>query len=610
MTSNEAAVKALQLFSERASLCDVPSAKLAKPSDQHKQSSTLGTDPSTESIDMDVNAGDDTNNRTLPTEVVDDGTSASSSAKSNPNQEKDAGSGTGALLDIEVSGGLTEHLLVSTIQECRETDYYARLRILLWAVFSNEAALKRSFLLPMSSVAEKNESLEKSKTKEEQKHKQNHAACVSSKSSNNCPCVQESGCKVVACSSDVSANIDSNLTKEQLQSKQGDLDKDIDCQEDSCIDESLTTSETETKDEEAPKSVCSKSDNKAVSDEGAVGATTDEVNTNWAPTVDVDAVRRAYSVLFKCPESEFGETLINAVIRLLWDSLSIQLSVCPETFSADPLNANVFVILLENPSLTSTEYIESVLGDLCRVVSQLGVTQHATLVHHLANNWDRTRLHGLLQALHQLITIKLLTTEFNRDLTINEEANITAATKLMKLIYYASLLGGQLDYPLLKDIPPEDVPVSGSSLASDIFLGVGKEGVGKPPPWDPLAEALGVHPLDARSPLVPFDEFYDDFLSDQLEMDRDFSYYKAGNNDKFSFLDHPFILTPATKALGLYYDNRMRMYSERRISIYQTVIDGTPANPYLKLQVRRDHIIDDTLMGVRNRFLTTFLVYI
>lgn len=66
---------------------------------------------------------------------------------------------------------------------------------------------------------------------------------------------------------------------------------------------------------------------------------------------------------------------------------------------------------------------------------------------------------------------------------------------------------------------------------------------------------------------------------------------------KFSFMNYPFILTPATKTLGLYYDNRIRMYSERRISFFQAAV-GQPTNPYLNLKVRRDHIIDDALVEV------------
>lgn len=107
---------------------------------------------------------------------------------------------------------------------------------------------------------------------------------------------------------------------------------------------------------------------------------------------------------------------------------------------------------------------------------------------------------------------------------------------------------------------------------------------------------LGVYILDCRKPYLPFSEFYNEPLSDVVEMDRDFANYKS-ELGKFSFMNYAFILTPATKTLGLYFDNRIRMYSERRMSFIQSVA-GQPSNPYLRLRVRRDNIIDDALVEV------------
>ena len=50
-------------------------------------------------------------------------------------------------------------------------------------------------------------------------------------------------------------------------------------------------------------------------------------------------------------------------------------------------------------------------------------------------------------------------------------------------------------------------------------------------------------------------------------MDKDFTYWKMSGEmggfekTKFSFMKHPYILNPATKAQALYYDNRCRQYS-------------------------------------------------
>lgn len=103
---------------------------------------------------------------------------------------------------------------------------------------------------------------------------------------------------------------------------------------------------------------------------------------------------------------------------------------------------------------------------------------------------------------------------------------------------------------------------------------------------------LGVNVLNCRQPPVPFADFYNEPLSDVVEMDRDFAYFAAAsespasvssNSLKISFMNFPFILTPAAKSLGLYYDNRIRMYSERRQSIFNSVMNGQPSNPYLKV---------------------------
>lgn len=70
---------------------------------------------------------------------------------------------------------------------------------------------------------------------------------------------------------------------------------------------------------------------------------------------------------------------------------------------------------------------------------------------------------------------------------------------------------------------------------------------------------------------------------------------------------YSFILTPATKVIALYYDSRIRMYSERNSSIYSLMNyfgDGNDvvAQPNLKLKVRRDNIVNDALIGVSFSF--------
>jgi len=112
---------------------------------------------------------------------------------------------------------------------------------------------------------------------------------------------------------------------------------------------------------------------------------------------------------------------------------------------------------------------------------------------------------------------------------------------------------------------------------------------------DVLYEKLEIDITKCRKPLIPYTNFINECLNEAVEMDRDFMYHKESGT-RFSFLKYPFSLSTSTKSLGLFYDNRVRMYSERRMTILYGLVQGQISSPYLKLRVRRDHLIQDALV--------------
>ena len=130
------------------------------------------------------------------------------------------------------------------------------------------------------------------------------------------------------------------------------------------------------------------------------------------------------------------------------------------------------------------------------------------------------------------------------------ELTICAATKAMHLLFMTSILAGQVEQPLLRDVP-KPTPVFSAFLFSSDQQSSKSPFIPKTPEFDGLSELLGIHPLDSRKPLIPFSEFYDEFLSEQLEVDKDYAFYKS-DAGKFSFLHHPYILTPATKVSAIF----------------------------------------------------------
>ncbi|XP_069679377.1 ubiquitin-protein ligase E3A isoform X2 [Periplaneta americana] len=359
-----------------------------------------------------------------------------------------------------------------------------------------------------------------------------------------------------------------NLKKEDVRIMEGDLDKDEDSQE---------------VNEEGGE--CSQSSQSRKS-----ASCPDDLR------VDIASLRRAYKALFEVPGSVFESALVHA-LRTLSGNLEIDLRVFgrAKRDNAEDL-LNVFVIVLEIPALGSSEYLEMALPLVCKAASHLPLRLQARLAQIWARHC-RTRLKGMLEALQQLITLKVISGQFSRDYCVQDEETITAPTKLMKVVYYANILAGELD--------PSELRQEDCSAATDDSLLSNISGNKNPRPpqhEDPLGTELQVNVLDSRCPYFPFTEFYNEPLSDAIEMDKDYANYKSDSatsssqqTKKFSFMNYAFILTPATKTLGLYYDSRIRMYSERRMSFYHSVV-GQPANPYLRLKVRRDHIIDDALV--------------
>ncbi|CAH0769771.1 unnamed protein product [Bemisia tabaci] len=321
--------------------------------------------------------------------------------------------------------------------------------------------------------------------------------------------------------------------------------------------------------------------------------------------VDIASLRRAYKELSSVPASEFEDAFVRALLTLA-DQISIDLQMCGKCGNSCNLDmlVQVFVIVFEIPMLERCEYLETALPKLCTVASLLPLAAQSRLARVWARH-SKPRLKNILEALQQLVSSKVVMGTFTSEYFVQDDEAITAATKVMKILYFANLLAGELDSPELREEDLSDCPISEDSL----FYGFisAKRGCTCPADKDPLGEELNIDVLDARTPFIPFSEFYNEPLSDVVEMDKDFANYKSSKESsgsglvfgmtskKFSFMHYSFILTPATKTLGLYYDNRIRMYSERRISLLRTVV-GTPTNPYLRLKVRRDHIIKDALV--------------
>ncbi|XP_053733151.1 ubiquitin-protein ligase E3A [Synchiropus splendidus] len=304
-------------------------------------------------------------------------------------------------------------------------------------------------------------------------------------------------------------------------------------------------------------------------------------------TVDIEAVRRVYDRLLEINELE--EALINALL-FLTPSMNLDLLYL-DMYDTNPDYLNIFIIIMENKNLHSPEYLESALPNICKVMSLLPVTAQA----RLARLWSRygvPHLRRLLETFQQLITFTVVCNEYDADNLVNDDETVVAATECLKIVFYASILGGNVDVDHNED---DDEYFQPDEISLHELLGEERL-YKKAPHVDSLGKELGVRAIDSREPLNPFEDFVNESLNDVVEMDKDFTFFKVDAETKFSFQTCPFILNVVTKSQGLYYDNRIRMYSERRLTAAYSMVQGQELNPYLKLKVRRDHVIDDALV--------------
>ncbi|XP_077370571.1 ubiquitin-protein ligase E3A isoform X1 [Festucalex cinctus] len=366
-------------------------------------------------------------------------------------------------------------------------------------------------------------------------------------------------------------------TKEELKSLQ---EKDEDKDED---EKEAATCSTTAMEEDSSTSSSSRLGECSSGDHAVQKLAPDEV------TVDIEAVRRVYDRLLSNEKIEAA--FLNALVYL---SPNVECDLTyHNVYSRDPNYLNLFVIVMENSNLHSPEYLEIALPQFCKAMSKLPLAAQAKL-SRLWAHYSTKHIRRMVETFQQLITYKVISNEFNSRNLVNDDDSVVAATKCLKIVYYANVLGGDLDMEHNEDEDEEPIPES-SELTLQELLGEERRNK-KGPRVDPLETELGIRTNDCRRPLIPFEEFVNEPLNEVLEMDKDYTFFKVETENKFSFMTCPFILNAVTKNLGLYYDNRIRMYSERRITVLYSLVQGQQLNPYLRLKVRRDHIIDDALV--------------
>lgn len=103
----------------------------------------------------------------------------------------------------------------------------------------------------------------------------------------------------------------------------------------------------------------------------------------------------------------FKSALVNALVTLA-DNIELDLRVF-RIMPGDNMDSllNVFLIVFEIPMLGNSEYLELALHMLCKALSCFPIVAQAKLARVWAKHC-KSRLPSILQALQELITVKVL----------------------------------------------------------------------------------------------------------------------------------------------------------------------------------------------------------
>uniref|UniRef100_A0A2K6M7P3 HECT-type E3 ubiquitin transferase n=1 Tax=Rhinopithecus bieti TaxID=61621 RepID=A0A2K6M7P3_RHIBE len=266
-------------------------------------------------------------------------------------------------------------------------------------------------------------------------------------------------------------------------------------------------------------------------------------------SVDIDAINKVYTRLLSSEKIETA--FLNALVYL---SPNVERDLMYHTvYSQDPNYLNLFIIVMENRNLHSPEYLEMALPLFCKAMSKLPLAPQGKLIR-LWSKYNADQIRRMMETYQQLITYKVISNEFN----MNDDDAIVAASKCLKMVHYANVVGGEVDTNHNEEDDEESIPES----------------------MDPLETELGVKTLDCQKSLIPFEEFINESLKEVLEI-KIILFSNAG----ITGLSH------RTRPLGLYYDNRIHI-----ITVLYSLVQGQQLNPYLRLIVRCDHIIDDAFI--------------
>uniref|UniRef100_A0A0N5AZI7 HECT-type E3 ubiquitin transferase n=1 Tax=Syphacia muris TaxID=451379 RepID=A0A0N5AZI7_9BILA len=353
-----------------------------------------------------------------------------------------------------------------------------------------------------------------------------------------------------------------------------------------------------------------------------------ELKNGRCPT-DMVSARRCFALLFK-DSTDYDNYLQDAIsaIAQLCCNIDFQLQH-KKAWDKDPLGiVHIMNLIFELPFVGWIEFIEVGFTALCKMCANLGHAGQTVLASVWAS-FDAEWIQDKVNIIQQALTLRVL----NVIDTVGSLPRITdrceplpTAVQTLSILYKTVLIKS-------KRMMQEET-LSIAEVVTDLFNSP-TEGNNQGPldgerqsasneTSSSLSEVLRSHvprseeedddeednmnqmdfidawTVSSNCLCIPLSEFHNDTLSENFSVEQDFvAYMSHQNTHLFSVVpQYSFILSTEVKQRFLILHNRVRQRKERRHAIEQAIIYGTALQPYLRLTVRRDHVVRDALDGL------------
>ncbi|CAF0925783.1 unnamed protein product [Adineta steineri] len=358
-------------------------------------------------------------------------------------------------------------------------------------------------------------------------------------------------------------------------------------------------------------------------------------------TLDIDIMKRSIKLLVLY-DDEISST-IHTSLDILLNELYCELKSSKQNeLEMDANFFNLFFIIFELSFLSDPIFLFDIARLFYSILTNLSIEAQAKFVRLLSKH--ATNLTDYISHVQQYITMHTLRwcdhTDIKSDSEelLSSEPGMKEGLDVLRMLFYANLLRGKRDtldiieteydndekmeIELVKrrqrrtdDTNNSENPTTNeqqstgentteasatSTTTSRTRRSTNANSDSESPYENKLQLKLDIEPNEYRHGQYSFDTFVNEFANEKIEIKKEYLDFiqKPLNTTEFSFIFYPFFLSTINKIALLNIENKARMYFQRRSVLMHNIFSMIPINPYFKLCVRRDHLIEDALISL------------